>query len=99
LDPNMLYYIVAIIAIMYFLVLRPQRKKEKERRAMLDNVKKGDRIVTIGGIHGEVVNTREKSVFILVDKEHDVTLKMSRGAINQILTGDETADDDDKQAL
>jgi preprotein translocase subunit YajC len=87
---TMLLWIGVMFAIVYFLILRPQKQKEKDRRAMVDNVKKGDRIVTVGGIHGEVIVAREKTIVIAVDKEHDVHLKISRAAIGEVVAADET---------
>jgi len=70
---------VAIFAIFYFLIIRPQKKKQKETQRMLDDLKKGDRVVTIGGIHGVVQNVRESSVILKVDENCKV--EFSRSAI------------------
>lgn len=85
---NFLLLIVPLILVWYFLITRPQKKKDQERRSMLDKLKKGDRIVTIGGIHGEVESVKETHVIILVDTERNVTLKMTRNAIHNVLTSD-----------
>ncbi len=55
---GMVIYIVAIIAIFYFLMVRPQKKKEKEQQNMINALKKGDKITTIGGFHGKVVSSK-----------------------------------------
>ena len=50
---------VLIILIFYFLMIRPQKKRDKEAKAMLAAMKKGDKVVTIGGIHGTIVMVKE----------------------------------------
>ncbi|MDR2924192.1 MAG: preprotein translocase subunit YajC [Treponema sp.] len=75
---------VAIIAIFYFLIIRPQNKKQKETQKMLAALKKGDKIVTIGGIHGTIQNVEEQNVVVKVDD--DTKIKFSRSAISTVLT-------------
>ena len=55
---GMIIYFVVIIAVFYFLLIRPQKKKEKEAQAMIDAIKKGDKITTIGGFHGKVISVK-----------------------------------------
>jgi preprotein translocase subunit YajC len=74
----------AIIAIFYFLIIRPQNKKQKETRKMLSTLKKGDRIVTIGGIHGTIQSVKESSVIVRVDDTTKV--EFSRSAIASVIT-------------
>jgi preprotein translocase subunit YajC len=74
--------LVAIIAIFYFLIIRPQNKKQKETQKMLSALKKGDRIVTIGGIHGTIQSVKESTVIVRVD---DTTkLEFSRSAVSSV---------------
>ena len=73
-----------MFAIMYFLILRPQRKKEKDRLDMIANVRKNDRIVTSGGVHGVVVSVKEKELVIRVDDDKDVKLKIDKSAVSSI---------------
>ncbi|MDR1419928.1 MAG: preprotein translocase subunit YajC [Treponema sp.] len=72
----------AIIAIFYFLIIRPQSKKQKETKRMLDALKKGDRIVTIGGIRGVIQSVREGTVIVKVDD--NVKIEFSRSAISTV---------------
>ena len=81
-------FIVLIVVVLYFLILRPQKKKEKQRKNMLSKVQRGDRVVTIGGIHGEVTGVKEQSLIITVDRERGTTLKMNRGAIQRVVPKD-----------
>jgi len=85
----------AIIGVMfYFLLIRPERKKRQELTNLLDSLKKNDRIVTIGGIHGVVVNVAKDSdeVTIRVDEGNNTKLRVSRSAISRVV-GDEKSTD------
>ena len=73
----------AIFAIFYFMIIRPQQKKAKEREALLASVKKGDKIITSGGIHGTIAGLDEKT--ILLDVGNNTKIKMERTAIGQVL--------------
>jgi len=73
---------VAIIAIFYFLIIRPQNKKQKETQKMLSALKKGDKIVTIGGIHGTIQTVKEQTVIVKVDE--DTKLEFNRSAISTV---------------
>jgi preprotein translocase subunit YajC len=74
--------IIAFFAIIYFLQIRPQQKREKEKQAMLNAVKKGDKVVTIGGIHGSVVGVKEDTVVLRVDD--GTTIEFERRAVNHV---------------
>ncbi|MHB9293430.1 putative preprotein translocase subunit YajC [Hollandina sp. SP2] len=71
-----------IIAIFYFLIIRPQNKKQKETQRMLSALKKGDKITTIGGIHGVIQSVKENSVIVKVDE--DTKIEFSRSAISGV---------------
>ena len=58
-----------IIVIFYFFLIRPQNKKQKETQKMLDALKKGDKVITIGGIHGTVSSVKENTVIVKVDDD------------------------------
>jgi preprotein translocase subunit YajC len=73
---------VAIIAIFYFLIIRPQNKKQKETQKMLSELKKGDKIVTIGGIHGTIQTVKDKTVIVRVDE--NTKLEFSRSAVSGV---------------
>jgi preprotein translocase subunit YajC len=70
---------VLIMAVIYFLMIRPQSKRQKEKRQMLENIKKGDRVITIGGIHGSVARIKNngKVVVLKVDKNMNITVNKS----------------------
>jgi preprotein translocase subunit YajC len=74
-----------VFAVFYFLIIRPQRKKQKETKAMLEALKKGDRVVTIGGIRGSVQDVKEKTIVVKVDDNAKIefTKDAVSGVINQ----------------
>jgi len=72
-----------IIVVFYFLVIRPQNRKQKDAKRMLESVRKGDRVVTIGGMHGFVESVKDDAVVLKVDD--NVKLKFNKSAISQVL--------------
>jgi preprotein translocase subunit YajC len=77
-------WIAIMLAIFYFILIRPQQKREKERRALLDTVKSGDRIVFGGGILGVVTNVKDKILTVKI--ADNVKIEVSRAAVSQILS-------------
>ena len=75
-----------IILIFYFLIYRPQKKRDKEAKAMLAGMKKGDKVVTIGGIHGTIVTVKDKTVVIKVDDS--ARIEFSKEAISSVISKD-----------
>ena len=73
----------AIFVIFYFMIIRPQQKRAKEREKMLSNIEKGDKIVTSGGLHATIAGIDEKKV--LLEVADKVKLKFERSAVAQIL--------------
>lgn len=77
-----------IILVFYFMLIRPQRKREKETRAMLAALKVGDKIVTIGGICGKIVKIKDTYVFIetgnIGTETEKSVIKMERDAIKSV---------------
>jgi preprotein translocase subunit YajC len=85
-EPNPLVQLipfVLIIAVFYFFMIRPQQKKQKEREKVLDALKKGDRIVTIGGLHGTVVEINAEKKTVLIDAG-GVKLRFDRTAVSTV---------------
>ena len=74
---------IALIAVMYFLMIRPQMKRQKEHKAMLDKLAKGDEVITSGGIAGTVVALSD--AFITVEVASGVQLRVQKGAIASVL--------------
>mgnify|MGYP000938539808 CR=1 FL=1 len=80
---GLLLPLVLLGVMFYFMIWRPQQKQQKERKAMLDSLKKGDKIVTIGGIHGELTSLKEDYVTIKVADK--VEMKLSRSGISHVV--------------
>ncbi|KAB2849026.1 MAG: preprotein translocase subunit YajC [Ignavibacterium sp.] len=73
----------AIFAIFYFMIIRPQQKRAKERDKLLSNIEKGDKIITSGGVHATIVGIEEKTV--LIEIAPNVKIKVERSAIGSVL--------------
>ncbi|HQW60515.1 MAG TPA: preprotein translocase subunit YajC [Thermomonas sp.] len=78
-----LLFPVILIAIMYFLMIRPQMKRQKEHRAMLDKLSRGDEVITNGGIAGTVSEIGES--FVTVEIAAGVQVRLQKGAIANVL--------------
>jgi len=76
----------AIFAIFYFMIIRPQQKRAKERQRLLSALKKGDKIVTSGGMHGTIAGLDEKTC--LIDVGNNVKIKFERSAVSSIVNKD-----------
>ena len=85
--------LVILIVFMYLFAIRPQRKQEQEKRSMLDSVKKNDRVVTIGGLHGTVSAIKSETITLTVAE--NVQLKLNKGAIQRILKKGSREEDED----
>ena len=74
--------LIFMFAIIYFLILRPQQKKQKEHNNMIASLKKNDEVVTGGGIHGTIVNVKDKTYILRVDD--NVRIEVSKTAIARL---------------
>ncbi len=75
----MIGFLVIIFALFYFVMIRPQRKRQKEQQEMIAAIQKGDRVITAGGIYGVVESVREDSVVIKV--EGGTSLRIAKGSV------------------
>jgi preprotein translocase subunit YajC len=75
--------LILMFVIFYFLLIRPQQKKQKQHREMINNVKKGDRIVTGGGIHGRVTGVSDTTLTVEIAEK--VRIKLNRGNISAVI--------------
>ena len=78
-----LLFPILLIVIMYFLMIRPQMKRQKEHRAMLDKLSKGDEVITSGGIAGVITDIGEN--FITVEVADNVRLRVQKAAVGNVL--------------
>ncbi|HEY0334733.1 MAG TPA: preprotein translocase subunit YajC [Stenotrophomonas sp.] len=78
-----LLFPIILIAVMYFLMIRPQMKRQKEHRAMLGKLSRGDEVITSGGIAGTVVEVGEN--FITVEVADNVRVRVQKAAVGNVL--------------
>lgn len=76
---------ILIIVVMYFLMIRPQAKKQKEHKAMIESLAKGDKIMTSGGIVGTIAGIRDKENILLVKVAEGVKIEISRNSVAQVI--------------
>ena len=74
-DPTQLVFLVAIFAVMYFFLIRPQAKKAKDQKNFMASLQKGEKIVTIGGIHGRISKVNETNFEVEIDTNTKVILE------------------------
>lgn len=86
--------IAAAIALYYFMILRPERRKQAGHRTQLDTLKKNDRVVTIGGIYGVVMNVQRDTdeVTLKIDEANNTKIRVTFGSIGRVVA-DEPPDD------
>ncbi len=80
--------IILLIGVFYLLVLRPQQKKEKDRRAMISAIKRGDRVVTAGGIRGIIIKVYEQEKFARVEIAKGVEVDVAIAKIEAVIASD-----------
>ena len=83
---QLLFMYLPIIAIFYFLIIRPQRQQQKKIKEMLANLKKNDEVVTTSGIHGTVAIVKEKTVVIRVDE--GCRIEFDRESVASVTSGE-----------
>lgn len=76
---SMLLMFGLVILIMYFMMIRPQQKRQKEHKALLDSIKKGDKVITTSGMHGTVIDVDDATMTVQV--ADNVKIKFERAAI------------------
>ncbi|MGD9634762.1 MAG: preprotein translocase subunit YajC [Pirellulales bacterium] len=96
-DPNaffkMMGPLIIIFALFYFLMIRPQKKKDDEFKKLVSELKENDHIITIGGIHGVVTNVQRDAdrVTIRVDESTGTKLRINSSAIARVVTDDDNS--------
>ncbi len=70
-----LFPLILIFIIFYFLLIRPQKAKEKQHKAMLVGLNKNDEVVTTGGIHGTIVNVKDKTIILRIDENVKIEIE------------------------
>jgi len=90
---SMILPLVATMALMYFLLMRPEQKRKKEMAELLANLKKNDKVVTIGGILGTVVSVSPEAKFVTIRVDEGTKIRILRSAISQVGGPDEAEPD------
>ena len=80
-----LFPLVILVGLMYFMIFRTKKKEETKRETMLKALKKGDRVQTIGGLLGTVVEARDQDVLLKVDETANVKMRFVRSAIHKVV--------------
>jgi len=88
---SMLLPFVLIFGVFYFIVIMPAKKQQKKKDAMIAGLKKGDRIVTSGGIHGSVATVEEQSLLVKVSE--NTKIRISKSAVAGLVGSDGTPSD------
>ena len=76
---GMIIFLVLMVAVFYFLMIRPQQKRQKDQRQMTENLQKGNRVITAGGIYGTIDSLSEDSV--VIKTEGGTLLRVARGSV------------------
>jgi preprotein translocase subunit YajC len=92
----MIGYMVIIFALFYFMMIRPQMKKEKERKKLIENIKSGDRVLFCGGMIGSVVSVKDARFVVKI--ADNVKVDIARGAVLRVLEKDEAPGDIEKSS-
>ena len=77
----MILMLVLIFVVMWLFMIRPQQKKQKEMQKFRDALKKGDKVVTVGGIYGTICDVKEGSATVLLEVDKDVKLKVDKASL------------------
>ena len=76
---QLIIFLVLIVAVFYFLIIRPQRKRQKDQQQLMEGLKKGDAVVTAGGIYGQIESLRDDS--IVLKMESGATIRVARSSV------------------
>ena len=78
-DWTIILFLVLMFALVYFLIIRPQRKKQKEHEELMTELRRGDKVITTGGIYGQIESISEESVVLKI--ESGITIRVARGSV------------------
>jgi preprotein translocase subunit YajC len=98
--PNLSSFLIPILlmfGVMWFLIIRPRQKEESAHRKLLEELRKGDRVYTYGGIIGKVVEVREREIVLKVDEGNGTRIHFIKGAVKAVLREDGERDEKDSR--
>ena len=96
-DASTIIMLIAMLAVFYFMMIRPENKRKKEAEQMRSDMKVGDEIVTIGGIHGKVVHVKEDK-FVIETGADQVRIELAKWALSSNETGAQRAKEEAQKA-
>jgi len=82
---GLLFPLLLCFAVFWFIVILPERRKQKARQAIIRNVKKGDQVVTTSGILGKVLKVEDREVVLQVDRDSDVRMRFLKSAVHEVI--------------
>ena len=88
-------WLIGFFALMYFLMIRPQQKQKKKRQEVLDSVAKGEKVVTIGGIHGTIASLTKETMMLEIAP--NLQIKMQRSSIGFVMADEEADEEPDEE--
>jgi preprotein translocase subunit YajC len=94
-NPNMLFMMAIMFAIVYFLMIRPEQKKQKARLELLKNIKKGDKVLTSAGIIGVVGNIKDNTVMVKIGENNVV--EFTKSAITAVINDEKAVEKEEKK--
>jgi preprotein translocase subunit YajC len=81
---SLIFMIIAIFAVMYFLMIRPQQRQKKQHQELLSKLSKGDKVVTVGGLHGTIAGVKDNTVIVKI--ADNVKVEVGRASINKVVS-------------
>jgi len=95
----MLLPFVVLIGVMYFMVIRPQKTQQKKREEMMAGLRKGNRIVSIGGLYGEILDIKDDALLVnVVDQGEKVIVRVAKWAVQEVIGKDNQPKEKDQAA-
>jgi preprotein translocase subunit YajC len=88
-----IFLFVILFGIMYVFLIMPQKQRDKKHRAMLSELKKNDRVVTAGGVHGIIMSVKDSTAILKVDDDKDVKITVNLASIAQVVSREEQETD------
>ena len=92
---SLIFMIIAIFAVMYFLMIRPQQRQKKQHQELLSKLSKGDKVVTVGGLHGTIAGVKDNTVIVKI--ADNVKVEVGRASINKVVASKGTKPQAEKQ--
>ncbi len=80
---SLIFMIIAIFAVMYFLMIRPQQRQKRQHQDLLSKISKGDKVITVGGIHGTIAGVKDNTVIVKI--ADNVKVELSRSSISKVV--------------